>query len=130
MSIRVVNARAHRAIAGSLSVYIGRPGSFERAQGLCGRELLDYSVLGNPFMMGGEGRRAKVIDEYRRWLWGKMKDPDSKQLWAIKHLASISMGHDGRYPVNLVCWCAPLPCHGDVIKAAIEWLLSQPLEVG
>jgi hypothetical protein len=26
----------------------------------------------------------------------------------------------------LVCWCHPQPCHGEVVKAAAEWLRSQP----
>jgi hypothetical protein len=26
--------------------------------------------------------------------------------------------------VHLVCWCAPLACHGEVVAAAVSWLLS------
>lgn len=28
--------------------------------------------------------------------------------------------------VALDCWCAPLPCHGDVIKEEMERLISAP----
>ena len=28
--------------------------------------------------------------------------------------------------LELVCWCSPLPCHGDVLKELIEELGSVP----
>ena len=105
MSIRVVNKRNHVG----LGEYIARP-----------------SVLGNPFRIGPDGNRAMVIEKYRQWLWARIKDHQGPEWDELQRLASIA--RDGE--LVLICWCAPLPCHGDIIKAAIEWLLSQPLEVG
>jgi len=28
----------------------------------------------------------------------------------------------------LGCWCAPLPCHGDVVKKAIEWIIGEDVK--
>lgn len=70
----------------SLRVYIGRP-----------------SKWGNPWEIGKDkgGTRAEVIAKYEAWF---MAQPDLVAL-AKRELA-------GR---DLVCWCSPLPCHGDVL---------------
>jgi hypothetical protein len=57
------------------------------------------SKWGNPFIIGKDGTRAEVIAKYERWLH------DSDLINQIGELA-------GR---DLVCWCAPEPCHGDVL---------------
>ena len=56
---------------------------------------------GNPFEIGKDGTREEVVAKYEAWLLSK---PDL-MLAAKLELA----GKD------LVCWCAPLPCHGDVL---------------
>jgi len=101
------------------------------------------SVLGNPFEMRGEGDRASVIQAYRLWLWrnistvggtgvdidaiakkfgvvvsGKFKAPTSRQV--VDELLRIKLLEN----VQLLCWCAPKPCHADIIKKAIEWSLK------
>lgn len=53
------------------------------------------SKYGNPFVIGRDGTREDVISKYEAWI----KDKDVSQL----------RGKD------LVCWCAPLPCHADVL---------------
>lgn len=56
-------------------------------------------VWGNPFSIGKDGTREEVIEQYRAWL-----------------LASTLM--DNLHELkgcNLVCWCAPLACHGDIL---------------
>jgi hypothetical protein len=65
------------------------------------------SLWGNPCLVGRDGTRAQVIARYRRWLWAQLRrDPD---------LLAPLVGRD------LVCWCAPLPCHAEVLAAAIAW---------
>jgi len=59
------------------------------------------SVFGNPFKIGPDGDRDMVIERYRAWL---LSQPDLVAR-ARRELA----GKD------LVCWCAPLACHGDVL---------------
>ena len=59
------------------------------------------SKWGNPFVIGPDGTRAEVIAKYERWLLGH----SDLVAWARADLR----GHD------LVCWCAPRACHGDVL---------------
>jgi hypothetical protein len=71
------------------------------------------SVWGNPFKIGKDGDRASVIAKYRRYFY----HPDRVQLreLAVKHLRGKS----------LMCWCAPLACHADVL---LEWANASPRE--
>lgn len=59
------------------------------------------SVYGNPFVIGRDGSRAEVIAQYEEWL---LKQPEL--------VALIKVELRGR---NLKCYCAPQPCHGDVL---------------
>jgi hypothetical protein len=58
------------------------------------------SKWGNPFVVGRDGNRAEVIANYRAWV---VTQP--KLMSALDELR-------GR---DLVCWCAPQACHGDVL---------------
>jgi hypothetical protein len=71
----------------------------------CKRDHYDILIdrrtrWGNPFVVGKDGDRAEVIARYEAWL---MKQP---------HL--LAGLHELRGKV-LGCWCAPRPCHGDVL---------------
>lgn len=68
--------------------------------------------LGNPFPMQCEADRETVIANYRQWLWAKMQAQDSA---VMAQLLSIKEGD------RLGCWCAPKPCHCDVIINARRW---------
>ena len=68
------------------------------------------SIWGNPFVIGKHGNRAEVIAMYRKYLWRRM----SHGQVSLDDLLAL----DGK---RLGCFCKPLPCHGDVIKAAVEW---------
>ncbi len=59
------------------------------------------SKWGNPFFVGTAGTREEVIDMYREYITEMMR----------AHPGDIEelRGKD------LVCWCAPLPCHADVL---------------
>lgn len=93
--MNVVNKRSHAPTA--QDVYIGRP-----------------SILGNPFVIGKDGTREDVIAKYQEWLVDKVKTtPDLRVINAV-----LSIPEDA----NLVCWCAPLACHGDIIRKAHKWL--------
>lgn len=52
---------------------------------------------GNPFVIGPDGFREEVIEKYRAWV--------TQQGLPFSELC----GKD------LVCWCAPLSCHADVL---------------
>ena len=79
------------------AVYIGRAVKPLR---LRGGMRLRRSKWANPFVIGRHGTRAEVIAKYREWI---VQQPE---LMASLHELR------GR---DLVCWCAPNPCHGDVL---------------
>jgi len=58
------------------------------------------TIWGNPFLIGRDGSRADVITKYEDWL---AEQPD-----LLAQLDRLRGRH-------LVCWCAPQPCHGDVL---------------
>ena len=99
MAIQVVNKKQFKGEG----IYIGRP-----------------SVLGNPFAIGRDGDREEVIARYRAWLWDQVKARNEvfAELLKIKAMAE-------RGEVCLICWCKPLACHGDVVKACVEWMIQE-----
>ncbi len=58
------------------------------------------SKWGNPFRIGPDGDRVAVIARYERWLADQ------------HHLLRALDEFRGR---DLVCFCAPRPCHGDLL---------------
>jgi hypothetical protein len=63
------------------------------------------SKWGNPFVIGRDGTRDQVVEKFGKWI----VQQDSL-------MASIPelVGKD------LICFCAPLRCHGDVLKALAD----------
>jgi len=59
------------------------------------------SRFGNPYIIGVDGDRAEVIRKFRHYLFS---DPV-----LMKAVVVYLKGKD------LVCWCAPDPCHADVL---------------
>lgn len=58
------------------------------------------SKWGNPFTIGKDGSREDVIRKYREWV---VTQPNL--IGALHELKGKTLG----------CWCAPLPCHGEVL---------------
>lgn len=79
------------------------------------------TALGNPFAIGRDGSRAEVIQLYRAWLWRQLQQPVSLQRRALERL--LQQAATGR--LELLCWCAPLACHAEVIRSALHWLAAQ-----
>lgn len=90
------------------AVYIGRP-----------RRPRDYeSLLGNPFGTAQNPSRSLIICNdplvaYRDYLT-ELMETDTPQRREIARLAALPDG-------VLLCWCAPKPCHADVVAAVIAW---------
>jgi hypothetical protein len=82
------------------------------------------SPLGNPFSLK-QYERADSVARYKEWLREQYKSrgPAYEELMALYRLSMIDEG------ITLLCWCKHLgedtPCHGDVIKYAIESLHSK-----
>ena len=79
------------------------------------------TALGNPNPLRHEADREKVVQEYRAWLWNKVQAADPQVLRALQVLQDAYETH-GR--LVLVCHCAPLTCHADIIKACLEWRIT------
>lgn len=75
-------------------VYIGRP-----------------SRWGNKFVIGKDGSRADVIRKYEEWI----TSPEQEEL-----LLQVGELYDKR----LGCYCAPYPCHGDVLERLADLMHS------
>lgn len=67
-------------------VYVGRPSNF-----------------GNPFQIGRHGSRENVIRKYRAWI--ERDDMALYRDYIRQELRGKRLG----------CYCAPLPCHGDIL---------------
>lgn len=62
---------------------------------------------GNPHVIGRDGNRTEVIARFRNDVRG----------WAPESRAEIVAELRGK---TLGCWCAPQPCHGDVLAEIAE----------
>jgi hypothetical protein len=118
---RVQNYGKHGVPEGA--VYIGRA---MPSKGLA------RSKWANPFREGTHGTRKEVIELFKRWLYAT---PDERaeiiaEFNLDRSLYGISVGplvddvHELRWK-DLVCWCKPKACHGDVLlRLACEEVVS------
>lgn len=64
------------------------------------------SKWGNPFEIGKDGNRETVVKKYKEWI---LKNPK-----LIDDAKRELKGHD------LVCFCAPKLCHGNILLEIIN----------
>ena len=92
-----------------------------------GRENKTYGVrespLANPFPLTRESERDGVIEQYQDWLKdnlypeSRLRSPSSVSIRnEIERLKKI---YEETGELNLVCWCFPKRCHGEVIRDVI-----------
>ncbi|MFB9991576.1 DUF4326 domain-containing protein [Deinococcus oregonensis] len=114
MTILVHNARKPIP-KGYTPIYVGRRTTYRSEFGA------DFSLLGNPYTTK-HGTREEVIALYRQWLPARLKGdtPQSRVMQAL--VQRVKTGER----LALICWCAPLACHGDAIKAEVERLMNKP----
>lgn len=62
------------------------------------------SKYGNPYKIGRDGSRDEVIALYRDYLLSRLEEG----YFTIDEIIAL-------YETDLVCYCHPLPCHGEVI---------------
>jgi len=67
------------------------------------------SFIGNPFLIGRDGTREDVIEQYKVWFRKKLTDPVFRG--KVLSLKGKRLG----------CYCHPLPCHLDVVVNYIEY---------
>lgn len=81
------------------------------------------SVLGNPFVLGRDGDRAQVVQLYRSWLWSEVQRSEGVVWCELVRLAQLAQSGS----IVIGCWCSPLPCHGDVVRSCVLWLVQSGL---
>ena len=67
------------------------------------------SIFGNKFRIGRDGTREDVIRKYERWFFWEVRKNEN----FLKEVLEL----EGKV---LGCFCAPEPCHGDVIVEFLE----------
>ena len=76
------------------------------------------SPLGNPFKIGNvDGDREEVIRKYKAWLRRNITNKS-----VANELGRLITKYRKEGHLTLICWCAPLPCHADVIARYIKKL--------
>jgi hypothetical protein len=109
--IEVVNKKTHTPSPND--IYIGRG-----------------SALGNPYTSMNLANtkaefqcesREESIALYKAWLTKKLADKDPVVRKAMNEIYSKALTQ----PVNLVCFCKPLSCHGDVILELVQEALDK-----
>lgn len=106
MKIKVVNKHWHKPTPDD--VYVGRGSPYGNR----------YSWLpGTPpkFLVKD---REEAIEKYREWF---EKQCENNQIFRASLMSmaryNTEISRDG---INLVCYCAPASCHGDVIKKYLD----------
>ena len=72
------------------------------------------SMWGNPFVIGKDGNRDDVVAKHKAHLKNQIRSGEV----SLQQLASL-------HRKDLVCFCAPLKCHGDTLEAAAAWAVTQ-----
>jgi len=89
-----------------------------------GHRIDRASVLGNPFKMDKDGdqnaERERVCNLYHRWLWDRLKEKG--QVYRIVN--EYADEYISTQSLIFRCWCAPLRCHGESVRAAVLWLIA------
>lgn len=101
--IKVVNLRSYVAARGETVIRVDRS-----------------TPLGNPFPLNLYTRQESIA-KYRRWLWSKIQYQDTQVIDALNKIVRCALLKD---TVILGCWCKPKACHGDVVKACVDWWLT------
>lgn len=72
------------------------------------------SKWGNPFVIGKDGNRDAVCDKHLQ----KLKNDIVNGNVTLEDLA-------GLHNQKLVCFCAPLRCHGDTLENVAAWAVRE-----
>lgn len=71
---------------------------------------LPHSKFANPFKLSEDEPRGATIERYKKWLWEQIKSGKI----TLEDLLELENK-------DVVCFCSPAPCHGDVVVAAVKW---------
>jgi len=86
--MKILNRSDMKTVDCKTQVFVSRPGP-----------------LGNPFVIGIDGDRDAVIRKFKAYFNRRIRE-DSQYKKDVLKL-------EGK---DLICWCAPLSCHAEVIR--------------
>lgn len=75
------------------------------------------SRWGNPFVRGQDGDRDSVCEQYAQYLRNQIRIGQI----TLNELSEL-------HGKDLVCFCAPLRCHGDTLSKAAAWAFTELLK--
>lgn len=87
----------HRSGVPAGAVYIGRG-----------------TMWGNPFVIGKDGDRNEVCEKHTAHLKSQIRNNEV----SLQQLAAL-------HGKDLVCFCAPLRCHGETLQKAAMWAFNK-----
>lgn len=106
-----INVRNKNTYSGE-GEYIGRP-----------------SPLGNPSRITPTVSRSTAIYRYTTWLYDQITKQNTSVINELNRLFQILVD---RQELNLICYCAPKECHGEIIKQILmnryytgDWLIKE-----
>lgn len=108
--LKVVNGY-HCGFIGSNKIYIGRANK---------KLNLEGSILANPFILNKDGDRDEVVEKYRKWLNAEVR----KEGNVYRYLVNLARIHQSPDEFQLVCYCKPHSCHGDIVLRALEYIIT------
>jgi hypothetical protein len=81
-----------------------------------GRSDSDYGIFGNPYILDKNDplSREKVLLQYHDYLAKRILPGEMDMAFRLK-VKEL-------YGKTLVCYCSPLPCHGDILYLYAEYL--------
>ena len=94
-------------------VYIGREQPYNGV-------VIPASPLRNNNLLKGQPR-GTTIEKFTRDLKDLIRDGDREVIGALLRIY--------REERDVVCWCKPLACHGDVVLRAARWLATDAAAV-
>ena len=86
--MKILNRSSMKDVNLETQAIVSRPGPF-----------------GNPFVVGIDGDRERVIQRFKSYFNDRML----RDSWYKKKVLQL----EGK---DLICWCAPLRCHAEVIR--------------
>lgn len=80
------------------------------------------SALSNPFKWDKSTPKGSTLPKYREWFMKWKWHP------AVEEELEMLLEELIKGDLYLSCWCAPHPCHADVIKDHLMWRYKQYLK--
>lgn len=108
MTIKVINRRTATKEEKANAHYVGRP-----------------TPLGNPWTLPKGEEPGATLTKYKAWLNLQWKTQNPKVIYALKLLATI---YRNEGELTLMCWCAPNPCHADIVAEAVQAIIDKNLD--